>query len=117
MAFQPFLPNTASDITIDTMLARQPPFFPVIALTSHGSLPLPVAQRHPTLDLSNAETILRLSSLEHHAATQSAKLRPPKTGGTEDATEDDPKVNLEARDLWTQFHKFGTEMVITKSGR
>ncbi|XP_029617827.1 T-box transcription factor TBX3-like [Salmo trutta] len=99
------------------MLARQPPFFPVIALTSHGSLPLPVVQRHPTLDLSNAETILRLSSLEHHAATQYAKLRPPKTGGTEDATEDDPKVNLEARDLWTQFHKFGTEMVITKSGR
>uniref|UniRef100_A0A8C7KRA8 T-box transcription factor 3b n=1 Tax=Oncorhynchus kisutch TaxID=8019 RepID=A0A8C7KRA8_ONCKI len=117
MAFQPFLPNTASDITIDTMLARQPPFFPVIALTSHRSLPLPVAQRHPTLDLGNAETILRLSSLEHHAATQSAKLRPPKTGGTEDATEDDPKVNLEARELWTQFHKFGTEMVITKSGR
>ncbi|XP_038868903.1 T-box transcription factor TBX3-like [Salvelinus namaycush] len=117
MAFQPFLPNTASDITIDTMLARQPPFFPVIALTSHRSLPLPVAQRHPTLDLGNAETILRLSSLEHHAATQSAKLRPPKTGGTENATEDDPKVNLEARDLWTQFHKFGTEMVITKSGR
>ncbi|XP_020344181.1 T-box transcription factor TBX3-like [Oncorhynchus kisutch] len=99
------------------MLARQPPFFPVIALTSHRSLPLPVAQRHPTLDLGNAETILRLSSLEHHAATQSAKLRPPKTGGTEDATEDDPKVNLEARELWTQFHKFGTEMVITKSGR
>ncbi|XP_064792555.1 T-box transcription factor TBX3-like [Oncorhynchus masou masou] len=99
------------------MLARQPPFFPVIALTSHRSLPLPVAQRHPTLDLGNAETILRLSSLEHHAATQSAELRPPTTGGTEDATEDDPKVNLEARDLWTQFHKFGTEMVITKSGR
>uniref|UniRef100_A0A8C7U9W8 T-box transcription factor 3b n=1 Tax=Oncorhynchus mykiss TaxID=8022 RepID=A0A8C7U9W8_ONCMY len=106
-----------SDITIDTMLARPPPFFPVIALTSHRSLPLPVAQRHPTLDLGNAETILRLSSLEHHAATQSAKLRPPKTGATEDATEDDPKVNLEAKDLWAQFHKFGTEMVITKSGR
>nr|XP_029534882.1 T-box transcription factor TBX3-like [Oncorhynchus nerka] len=99
------------------MLAREPPFFPVIALTSHRSLPLPVAQRHPTLDLGNAETILRLSSLEHHAATQSAKLRPPKTGGTEDANEGDPKVNLEARELWTQFHKFGTEMVITKSGR
>uniref|UniRef100_A0A4W5LZY9 T-box transcription factor 3b n=1 Tax=Hucho hucho TaxID=62062 RepID=A0A4W5LZY9_9TELE len=117
MAFQPFLPNTASDITFDTMLSRQPPFFPVIALTSHGSLPLPVAQRHPTLDLGNAETIFRISSLKHRAVTQSAKLRPPKTLETEDATEDDPKVNLEARDLWTQFHKFGTEMVITKSGR
>ena len=30
---------------------------------------------------------------------------------------DDPKVNLEARELWEQFHKNGTEMVITKSGR
>ncbi|KAK6313384.1 hypothetical protein J4Q44_G00167310 [Coregonus suidteri] len=68
------------------------------------------------LDPANAETILRKASLEQHAATQSAKLRPPKTLETE-ANEDDPKVNLEARDLWTQFHKFGTEMVITKSGR
>ncbi|XP_036954771.1 T-box transcription factor TBX2b-like [Acanthopagrus latus] len=32
-------------------------------------------------------------------------------------TEDEPKVYLEASDLWRRFHKFGTEMVITKSGR
>ncbi|XP_074493675.1 T-box transcription factor TBX3 [Sebastes fasciatus] len=32
-------------------------------------------------------------------------------------TEDEPKVYLEASDLWTQFHRCGTEMVITKSGR
>lgn len=98
------------------MLARQPPFFPAIALTSHGSLHLPVAQSHPMLDPVNAETILRKASLEQHNATQSAKLSPPKTLETE-ATEDDPKVHLETRHLWTQFHKFGTEMVITKSGR
>nr|1H6F_A Chain A, T-BOX TRANSCRIPTION FACTOR TBX3 [Homo sapiens]1H6F_B Chain B, T-BOX TRANSCRIPTION FACTOR TBX3 [Homo sapiens] len=30
---------------------------------------------------------------------------------------DDPKVHLEAKELWDQFHKRGTEMVITKSGR
>ena len=30
---------------------------------------------------------------------------------------DDPKVDLEGKDLWDQFHKCGTEMVITKSGR
>ncbi|CAB1320032.1 unnamed protein product [Coregonus sp. 'balchen'] len=116
MTFQTFLPNTASEFTLDAMLARQPQFFPTIALTSHRSLHLPVAQRHPMLDPANAETILRKASLEQHAATQSAKLRTPKTLETE-ANEDDPKVNLEARDLWTQFHKFGTEMVITKSGR
>lgn len=31
--------------------------------------------------------------------------------------EEEPKVHLEAGDLWRQFHKCGTEMVITKSGR
>ena len=30
---------------------------------------------------------------------------------------DDPKVELEARGLWTQFEQLQTEMVITKSGR
>jgi len=28
-----------------------------------------------------------------------------------------PKVELEYKDLWDQFNAFGTEMVITKSGR
>lgn len=27
------------------------------------------------------------------------------------------KITLENRDLWTKFHSFGTEMIITKSGR
>ncbi|KAK0144566.1 T-box transcription factor TBX3 [Merluccius polli] len=31
--------------------------------------------------------------------------------------EDEPKVHLEAKELWRQFHQHGTEMVITKSGR
>uniref|UniRef100_A0A3B3YPS1 T-box domain-containing protein n=1 Tax=Poecilia mexicana TaxID=48701 RepID=A0A3B3YPS1_9TELE len=31
--------------------------------------------------------------------------------------DDDPKVTLESKDLWSEFHKMGTEMVITKSGR
>ncbi|XP_061775311.1 T-box transcription factor TBX2-like [Nerophis ophidion] len=35
----------------------------------------------------------------------------------EEQVEDDPKVTLEAKDLWDQFHQLGTEMVITKSGR
>lgn len=30
---------------------------------------------------------------------------------------DDPKVELESKDLWDKFHEHGTEMVITKSGR
>lgn len=35
----------------------------------------------------------------------------------EDNVIDDPKVTLEMKELWEQFHNLGTEMVITKSGR
>jgi hypothetical protein len=40
-------------------------------------------------------------------------------GGADEAgtTTDDPKVELDARDLWERFYELGTEMVITKSGR
>lgn len=31
--------------------------------------------------------------------------------------QDDPKVELDAKELWERFHELGTEMVITKSGR
>uniref|UniRef100_A0AAX7SJU0 T-box domain-containing protein n=1 Tax=Astatotilapia calliptera TaxID=8154 RepID=A0AAX7SJU0_ASTCA len=34
-----------------------------------------------------------------------------------ETAEDEPKLYLEASELWRQFHKCGTEMVITKSGR
>ncbi len=30
---------------------------------------------------------------------------------------DDPKAELENKNLWDQFHQIGTEMVITKTGR
>lgn len=41
----------------------------------------------------------------------------PQPPMEDDGVTDDPKVTLEAKELWTQFHSFGTEMVITKSGR
>ena len=41
--------------------------------------------------------------------------RPPAP--EEENVKDDPKVNLEHKELWAEFHKHGTEMVITKSGR
>ncbi len=64
-------------------------------------------QHHPAgAGLTGAHGIPGLG----HPATQ-----PPMT--EDDGVQDDPKVTLEAKDLWTQFHTFGTEMVITKSGR
>uniref|UniRef100_A0A2K5X5E7 T-box transcription factor 3 n=1 Tax=Macaca fascicularis TaxID=9541 RepID=A0A2K5X5E7_MACFA len=59
-----------------------------------------------------AETGIPFSSLGPQA-----HLRPLKTMEPEEEVEDDPKVHLEAKELWDQFHKRGTEMVITKSGR
>ncbi|XP_072289900.1 uncharacterized protein [Eucyclogobius newberryi] len=44
------------------------------------------------------------------SVTAARSLTPP-------GDEDEPHVQLEAGDLWRQFHKCGTEMVITKSGR
>jgi hypothetical protein len=35
----------------------------------------------------------------------------------DDGVKDDPKVTLEQNELWKSFAGFGTEMVITKTGR
>jgi hypothetical protein len=42
---------------------------------------------------------------------------PPSAANEDDNVQDDPKVTLEHKELWEQFHKYGTEMVITKTGR
>ncbi|KAF1388738.1 hypothetical protein PFLUV_G00065750 [Perca fluviatilis] len=57
--------------------------------------------------------------VSHTASPEQSPVlyRPPDTLQKEETTEDEPKLYLEASDLWTQFHKCGTEMVITKSGR
>ena len=39
------------------------------------------------------------------------------TDPEDDDGPDDAKVDLENMDLWDSFHQFGTEMVITKTGR
>lgn len=50
------------------------------------------------------------------AGANPTTVRPPFEP-EDDGVEDDPKVTLEAKDLWERFHSLGTEMVITKSGR
>ncbi|XP_008553988.1 optomotor-blind protein isoform X3 [Microplitis demolitor] len=60
------------------------------------SSPLPLAPHHPL-------------AAPHHFV--------PPHHPEEDGVVDDPKVTLEGKDLWEKFHKLGTEMVITKSGR
>ncbi|KAF7655049.1 hypothetical protein LDENG_00061620 [Lucifuga dentata] len=100
---QPFPPSRLPDVALHGTILTGPPLFPAIALTSRGS--------NAILDPS-VEPVIHTSSPE-----QCANLcRPPPLDRREMA-EDEPKVHLEAGQLWTQFHKCGTEMVITKSGR
>uniref|UniRef100_A0A673JIV7 T-box transcription factor TBX3-like n=1 Tax=Sinocyclocheilus rhinocerous TaxID=307959 RepID=A0A673JIV7_9TELE len=117
MAYHPFLPHRGPEFAMSAMLGHQPPFFPALALPPNGSLSLPGALGKPIMEqlMGAAETGLHFSSLAHQAAT--AHLRPLKTLEPEEEVEDDPKVHLEAKELWELFHKRGTEMVITKSGR
>lgn len=35
----------------------------------------------------------------------------------DEVLDDEPVVTLDSQSLWSEFHKRGTEMVITKSGR
>lgn len=118
MAYHPFLPHRAPDFAMSAVLGHQPPFFPALALPPNGAaaLSLPGALAKPIMDqlVGAADSGMSFSALGHQAA---AHLRPLKTLEPEEEVEDDPKVHLEAKELWEQFHKRGTEMVITKSGR
>ncbi|KAM6985937.1 T-box transcription factor TBX3a isoform 2-T2 [Aplochiton taeniatus] len=117
MAYHPFMPHRGPEFAMSAMLGHQPPFFPALALPHNGSLSLPGALGKPIMDqlMGATEAGLHFSSLGHQAAA--AHLRPLKTLEPEEEVEDDPKVHLEAKELWETFHKRGTEMVITKSGR
>lgn len=78
------------------------------ALAALRQLPPPFTSPSSS-PLINAEDMLAAHSL----APQSLPHFEPENDGIED----DPKVCLEAKDLWERFHGLGTEMVITKSGR
>ncbi|XP_009889480.1 PREDICTED: T-box transcription factor TBX2 [Charadrius vociferus] len=112
MAYHPFHAPRPADFPMSAFLAAaQPSFFPALALP-----PAALAKPMPDPGLAGAaEAGLHVSALGHHH--QTAHLRSLKSLEPEEEVEDDPKVTLEAKELWDQFHKLGTEMVITKSGR
>ncbi|KAM3867695.1 T-box transcription factor TBX3 [Diretmus argenteus] len=92
---QPFPTNRVGDVDLRGTILAGPSVFQAIALTSRGSNRI----------------------LDPGASPQEQSLCRPEVPGRGDMGDDDPKVHLEARELWRQFHKCGTEMVITKSGR
>ncbi|XP_053617284.1 T-box transcription factor TBX3 isoform X5 [Plodia interpunctella] len=91
------------------LLAPRPSDFSVSALLTAGALPPP-----PYLPaaLAAAAALSAPCPLLKPPPPPYAPLPPD-----DDGVVDDPKVTLEGKDLWEKFHKLGTEMVITKSGR
>ncbi|XP_014270854.1 optomotor-blind protein isoform X2 [Halyomorpha halys] len=96
MSYQAYLLHRPTDFSVSSLLTPQPgPSYP---------LPIPCypLPKHP---YTTAEDVLQ----------HPAMLRPLQP--EDDGIVDDPKVTLEGKELWEKFHKLGTEMVITKSGR
>lgn len=88
------------DAALHGTILAGPSLFSALSLSSRRS-------SEPSLDAS-ADPMIQTSSIS---------CRPPEILEGGGLTEDEPKVYLEASDLWREFHKCGTEMVITKSGR
>ncbi|XP_045523301.1 T-box transcription factor TBX3-like isoform X7 [Pieris napi] len=96
-------------VAFHPLLAPRPSDFSVSALLTAGALPPP-----PYLPaaLAAAAALSGPCPLLKPPPPPYAPLPPD-----DDGVVDDPKVTLEGKDLWEKFHKLGTEMVITKSGR
>ncbi|KAG7215001.1 hypothetical protein INR49_022898 [Caranx melampygus] len=103
MAYHPFHAHRPTDFPMSAFLAAaQPSFFPALSLPP-GALTKPI----PDHSLAGAAEAGLHPALSHH---QAAHLRSMKSLEPEEEVDDDPKVTLEAKDLWDQFHKLGTEM-------
>ncbi|KXJ83024.1 hypothetical protein RP20_CCG009326 [Aedes albopictus] len=110
------------------------PYFPAAALAALSGAPgappphlypgallpkLPPHHPHAHHPLGAANTtaedvvLAAVAAHQHHPAMRPLRALQPE----DDGVVDDPKVTLEGKELWEKFHKLGTEMVITKSGR
>jgi len=112
MAYNPFLLHRASDYSgMNSLLAAQANYLPSLAASfQHPGLASSIL---PKLQQSMGRAGLTPADLlgyQHLRPIRS--LEPPEA-----EVNDDPKVELEGKDLWEQFNNLGTEMVITKSGR
>ncbi|XP_013379453.1 T-box protein 2 isoform X2 [Lingula anatina] len=111
MAFNPFLLHRHTDYSMNSILS-QPHWPSMLHAGHHPGLSSAIL---PKLQQSMSRSPLTAAEL---LAQQQQHLRPLRTLEPPEAdVQDDPKVELEGRDLWDQFHNIGTEMVITKSGR
>ena len=76
--------------------------------------PFPV----PSIEATSDDSTVTSSEFLEHDVMRSLSLIQPTCGGKSSQNGGvGPRVELEAADLWRQFHQLTTEMVITKSGR
>ena len=136
MAFSPFfLHQRLSDHSINSILTAgqaASPFFPPGAAAAMGGFP-PAAGPgahgglHPSILPKLQQTVVGRTG-PGAAGFGPELLLPGAAGGLPrhlrafeppeaSDVQDDPKVELEGKELWEKFHGRGTEMVITKSGR
>ncbi|KAM7374105.1 hypothetical protein PAMP_006782 [Pampus punctatissimus] len=109
MAYHPFQTNRPGALPLAAFLASaQPSFSPALSFPDVASLSEPL----PEQAASGAGLRAALGRQHQPIHQRSLNSLQPEEG-----LEDDPKVTLESKNLWNEFHKMGTEMVITKSGR
>jgi hypothetical protein len=119
-SYNPFLPpihpraqqapgsSPTADFSINGLL--QAASFP------HGQIPAHMQYPYPLASLIGHKGRVPLTPAELFSMSHIHRpLRCPEP--PEPEVHDDPKVELESKELWTSFHEHGTEMVITKSGR
>lgn len=113
---QPYFPAAALAALAGTPAGPHPHLYP-------GTLVPKLPPHHPHAHhpiggtpYTTAEEVVLASvaahQLQHHPMRQTRTFQ-----AEDDGVVDDPKVTLEGKELWEKFHKLGTEMVITKSGR
>ncbi|XP_040036542.2 T-box transcription factor TBX2b [Gasterosteus aculeatus] len=109
MAYNTFPARQAGALPLSAFFsAAQPSFFPGPPFPDVAPRPEP----SPGRAASDAELLAALTRQQQPVQPRSLRSLPMEEG-----LEDDPKVTLDSKKLWNEFHKMGTEMVITKSGR
>ncbi|XP_067350972.1 T-box transcription factor TBX2b-like [Channa argus] len=107
MAYHPFQTYGPGALPFPTCLA-QPSFFPALTFPDVASLSEPPSEE------AASDAGLHAALARRHQAAHPLSIKSLQPDG---GMADYPKVTLESKNLWTEFHKMGTEMVITKSGR
>ena len=115
-AYNPFLLQRQSDYSMSSLLSAHPHYNLPGMLGHAGPHGIP-SSILPKLQQTVARSPLTPADILLHQGLRAGSgihrsLEPPEA-----EVHDDPKVELEGKDLWDQFHQHGTEMVITKSGR